>query len=422
MQRSGGFPAAFPALGAALVVVSAAGLLAPAAAVDLPPLRSQQPPLFHADPVISLEPDGHPALAVTIAVPHGQLQWLRTDRGYAAAAEFTIVFEPESRRRQFGDVWDRSLLVAEFAATSGATLIEKRTFEVPPGRYRLRVGLRDLNAERQSESSEALEVPDYSKVPVGFADLELGVLGPDSLFQPVPSRRYGVDVARLVARAALFDRRPGPWPRTYPFRWRILDDSGAEVRSGAREATLEHSAAAVLVRPDSSELFVGAYVFQLELNEGESKWLVDRSFEVEESGPPRGRDFERILEPLSFIADAEDVDQMRDLPPDRQAAAWDAFWRRRDPTPETSRNEAMLEFLRRVRYVERHFQNFGPGWRSDMGRIYIRYGGPDQVESRPSNSSEPALEIWYYNRPYRRFVFADREGFGRYVLVSPGFE
>ena len=57
-----------------------------------------------------------------------------------------------------------------------------------------------------------------------------------------------------------------------------------------------------------------------------------------------------------------------------------------------------------------------------MGRIYIKHGEPDQIESRPSNSSGPPLEIWYYNRPYRRFVFVDREGFGRYVLLGPSFE
>jgi hypothetical protein len=27
--------------------------------------------------------------------------------------------------------------------------------------------------------------------------------------------------------------------------------------------------------------------------------------------------------------------------------------------------------------------------------------------------------MWYYNQPYRRLVFADREGFGRYTLLNP---
>jgi hypothetical protein len=53
-----------------------------------------------------------------------------------------------------------------------------------------------------------------------------------------------------------------------------------------------------------------------------------------------------------------------------------------------------------------------------MGRVYIKFGPPDQVENRPATSQSPPLEIWYYNRPYRRLVFEDRDGFGRYVLRS----
>jgi hypothetical protein len=81
-----------------------------------------------------------------------------------------------------------------------------------------------------------------------------------------------------------------------------------------------------------------------------------------------------------------------------------------------------IEFFRRVRYSERHFQGFGPGWRSDMGRIYIKLGPPDQIESRPASMTSPAVEIWYYNQPYRRLIFGDREGFGRYTLLNPTAE
>ena len=92
------------------------------------------------------------------------------------------------------------------------------------------------------------------------------------------------------------------------------------------------------------------------------------------------------------------------------------------PTPETARNEYQLEFFRRLRYADQHFQGFGPGWRSDMGRIYIHYGPPDQIEQRAATAASPQYELWYYNQPYRRFVFADREGFGRFSLISPSIE
>src|SRR5438093_963492 len=121
-------------------------------AADVPPLRSDGPPKFTADVVISLHADGRPALGVSVAVPYDALQWLKTPKGYAATAEFTVVFEPGQNGAQVGDVWDRSLLVPEFRATVSpvTSVVEKRTFDVPPGRHRVRVEVRDLNSDAQA--------------------------------------------------------------------------------------------------------------------------------------------------------------------------------------------------------------------------------------------------------------------------------
>ena len=61
-----------------------------------------------------------------------------------------------------------------------------------------------------------------------------------------------------------------------------------------------------------------------------------------------------------------------------------------------------------------------PGWRSDRGRIYIKYGQPEQVESRPSRVDGLAVEVWTYIDLGLRFVFVDYDGFGRYELYQPG--
>jgi GWxTD domain-containing protein len=205
-------------------------------------------------------------------------------------------------------------------------------------------------------------------------------------------------------------------------RYRVLDDQGIEVRRGEQRAVLARSAEPVLVRPGDCALFLGSYVLEVELTGLSSRWRVDRSFDVEESGPPKGKDFDRMLEVLSYIGDPKEIRRLRSMGPGERTRGWEDFWRRRDPRAGTGRNEALIEFFRRVRYAEAHFQGFGPGWRSDMGRIHIKYGPPEQVESRAGQSGAPALEIWTYGRPFRRFVFEDRDGFGRFVLVSPPFE
>jgi len=388
------------------------------AAMDIPPLRADSPPYFSADVGISVDAEGRSQVSVSITLPYAELQWVKLTGGYGAGAEFSVVIQPRGRGRSFGDAWVRRVAVPSFESTRSpnAVILEKRNFSTPPGTYDLRISLEDLDSQEESSATQRVTVPDHSRVPVGFADLELGVADSAGTFTPVPTRRMGLNVAWLAARAVLFDRRPGSWPRRYSFRHRIRDDRGEELLTGMQEVTLQHSAEPVVIRPTKPDLFLGSYVFEVELAEGPSKWRVERSFEVEESGPPRGKEFERMLEPLAYIAEPGEIDALRALAPEQQAKGWEDFWRRRDPTPETSRNEAMLEFFRRVHYAEEHFQGYGPGWRSDMGRIYIKYGPPDQIEARPATAQTPPLEIWYYNRPYRRFVFEDREGFGRYVL------
>jgi GWxTD domain-containing protein len=413
-----------PAAPLCLAFLLALALVPAAGATNLPPLKPESPPYFNADVAVLLDSTAQTALAVTVTIPYSEFQWIRVAPGYAAGAEIIVSFEPKRGGRMYGDVWERRLVVNDFPLTNSTTRVvtERRRFQVPPGQYRVRVSMRDLNADTESTAQQQIGVRDYSRDPVGFADLEIGVADSAAGFLPVPTRRFGMNVGRLAARVILFDRRGGSWPRTYPFRYRITDESGGEVLTGTTEVTLTRSAEPVVVRPNRSDLFLGSYTFQLEFVEGRSRWLVERSFEVEESGPPRGREFARMLEPLSYIADTREVEALRALPEEEQAAGWEAFWRRRDPTPETARNEVQLEFFRRVRYADKNFQGFGPGWRSDMGRIYIRHGPPDQIETRPPTSTSPQLELWYYNTPYRRDVYADRDGFGRYVLLNPTAE
>lgn len=67
------------------------------------------------------------------------------------------------------------------------------------------------------------------------------------------------------------------------------------------------------------------------------------------------------------------------------------FWARRDPTPNTPENEFKEEHYRRIAYANEHWDGNLPGWKTDRGRIYIRYGPPDEIDSHPSGGS--------YNRP-----------------------
>src|ERR1700727_405597 len=69
----------------------------------------------------------------------------------------------------------------------------------------------------------------------------------------------------------------------------------------------------------------------------------------------------------------------------------EAFWQRRDPTPDTEENEYKEEHYRRIAYANEHFPAGIPGWKSDRGRMYIVYGPPDEIDDHSSGGT--------YDRP-----------------------
>src|SRR5580704_4156146 len=100
----------------------------------------------------------------------------------------------------------------------------------------------------------------------------------------------------------------------------------------------------------------------------------------------------------------------------------EAFWQRRDPTPDTEENEYKEEHYQRIAYANEHFAAGVPGWKTDRGRIYIVYGKADEVDSHPSGGT--------YERPMEEgggetstFPFEDWryryiDGIGQEVIIE----
>jgi GWxTD domain-containing protein len=64
-----------------------------------------------------------------------------------------------------------------------------------------------------------------------------------------------------------------------------------------------------------------------------------------------------------------------------------------DQRPSKSvENEFNEEQGRRIAYANERFASGMPGWKTDRGRIYIKYGPPDEIESHPAASYQRPLE------------------------------
>jgi GWxTD domain-containing protein len=128
-------------------------------------------------------------------------------------------------------------------------------------------------------------------------------------------------------------------------------------------------------------------------------------------------------EDVVYIISDEERKAFKQLSNDEERDQFiEAFWQRRDPTPDTEENEFKEEHYRRIEYANEHFAAGLPGWKTDRGRIYIMYGAADEIDAHPSGGT--------YDRPIEEgggttstFPFEDwryryLEGIGQEVEIE----
>jgi GWxTD domain-containing protein len=288
----------------------------------------------------------------------------------------------------------------------------------------------------------------------------------DSGVLPNPDRLYGLLEDQV--RAQFIATSQGP-PREWHWRARLLDAEGKALLQtdttlvGSRELLQE-------VEMNVSTQPAGVYELEIQVwRDGELTPLVRRGrFSVAWQQSSWWRNPRDVEDDVHFLLDAaEEEEAFARMSPGEQEAFLENYWRERDPTPSTAVNEARAQFALRVQHANQTWTraNLGKGMFTDMGRVYIRYGEPDEIlrqvvpagdqtltqlvqsidaaEDRPTGDVETRavggdmrpFEVWVYEvtrdrsttkkpdaktgpstRKRLLFLFVDEQGYGDYRL------
>jgi GWxTD domain-containing protein len=144
-----------------------------------------------------------------------------------------------------------------------------------------------------------------------------------------------------------------------------------------------------------------------------------------------------LFEDVVYIITEEEKKAFTDLKDDAERDRFiEQFWARRNPDPGSSNNAFKEEHYRRIAYANEHFASIIPGWLTDRGRTYIKWGEPDEVEAHPAGGSyrRPdsegggtittySFEKWHYLHVKGVGVdiwmeFVDASGIGNYRLAN----
>lgn len=378
---------------------------------------------FGADATAIPHPDGTATIEVSYQVQYDELIFLREGDEYVARYDLTAIAYDDDDRQIAGDSWRETVRVVRYADTNSRNRSHGGVLSlgVGPGRHTLKLELASVDTRATGTIEKVISVPDVrrGKVTVGTPIFEARALRPesgDAAYVANPMRDYGEDRPVVRVRVPVY----GDSTAVYNVTTEVLTERGELVESF--EDTLEPTG----FRTDLIHEFgvldyeVGEYVLRAKAGErGDGTSASARAvFRVVTSPRSWGGDFDTMVDQISYVASREEVERLVDAPVDEREEAWREFWASRDPDPETPANEFKREFIRRIGYANLHFRSTVPGWQTDMGRIYIQYGEPDDVESQPVGRMLNAWEVWYYYREHTKFIFVDREGFGEFKLVE----
>lgn len=127
-------------------------------------------------------------------------------------------------------------------------------------------------------------------------------------------------------------------------------------------------------------------------------------------------------EPLQLIASGRDLRAYKGATLTGKRRFMTEFWQKRDPDPSTERNEARERFYGAIQFADSNFRELGqstiPGWKTDRGRIFTKYGLPDDSLHRVQPGLAPPYLVWRYTRGKGYwYIFADRNGLGAFKLI-----
>ncbi len=407
-------------------------------------------PEFSVD-LVSVRSDTAPAKArvdVYTRISYTRLSFINTPTGFTANYEITlsaIEVNDDDRLRNLVQtrIWDASVVVNTYAETQAEDYSDFTTqsLELDPGMYVFEFEIADNNSSQVFVREVAFAVRDF----VGGAsisDITLLKSYDEETLSIVPrvDQFVGTDEGGFqifyeiysdndrfitVKREVIRTVKDGGLPVSSWFMKAVPNEGagGDTVFLDEESITLTTGKTQNIVTIPIDDLKVGAYLMRVSLigRDGSILDMAERRLAALWTGlNAHINNLDDAIAQLEYIAPKKDLKFIRDA--ENQVERYQRFrnfWKKRDPTPGTRRNERMEEYYYRVDSANRQYGAVQDGWKTDRGFVFVRFGEPDHIERRPHSFDYEPYEIWVYQRIGRQYIFIDKTGFGDFQLLVP---
>jgi len=333
-----------------------------------------------------------------------------------------------------------------------------KRFVLAAGEYNIEYEFVDINNSADTiQFIQDIEVYDWSNAPF-FSDLELieslrksneNKVFVKSGYEMIPRliAYYNVESERLIAYLELYNAHLYDDLPKFAIRYSVRDNFNGQRLDDYTTTKVFNSAPVIplIVNLNIADLSSGNYTFVVEFLDEEEIVLKKREMIFDRFNPS----FEELttdysqtiidprfflflpddslfyfLESLTPICTQADIAQifkimsLKDIELGKKY--FQSFWIHTDPRMPT---DAWIKYKRLVVQIEKEYgTSLFPGFKTDRGRVFLKYGPPNSKIEKPNEPEEHPYEIWQYYKinqfSNRRFVFYNPLNVGNeYVLL-----
>jgi GWxTD domain-containing protein len=366
-------------------------------------------------------------IKIYFQIINDDLTFLKQENNYIADVEFDIYVTGKNKDFTFNRTIDKKIVTPSFEETNSrqATNTFNTDIELKPGQYDLVITALDKNNNKQVNRKIEFNLDNIDEKSFLLSDIlffqeyKTDSTGRIEWFNPNLTNNFGGSKKFFYFYFSSAVENPGD---TLRIEYIIRNPEGIVTQYNQYIVANAQNINDHYIRINRQQFDQARYELEVigHYHNSEIKNKKLFSFYWTES-PDSPQDLSNALRQMRYIVEADSVGWALKQTYEEKQGYFKRFWKRMDPNPDTEKNELLDEYYQRVNIANQNFSTLSlDGWETDMGRIYIKFGEPDDIERHPFELDSPPYEIWRYYDLRKIFLFVDRTGFGDYYL-DPGY-
>ncbi len=396
-------------------------------------------------------------LELYISVPRNEIEHRKEDSQYRGIYEIgvNIYFGDSLLSTSTKQMVDRANSLDEI--TKRQLLFNIFSFSIQKGDYKIQTRVTDQFRNIGGWYEQGVTITPFADTSLSVSDIQISTqIVADQSSNPLvkngyriipyPSKLFGIELPVLYYYLEIYNlsTMDAGEDSTYRVQLSVIDMNG-NVITEVPSVNKKRVAASIIEvgQINAANLFSGNYKIKLDVTDqatgktvsGEKGFSVYRPVDFITENKLETPIVKRIddmyagiteeeidkqFEYCYFIVTKEEKNVYQKLDLDGKRGFMTEFWVKHNNNPLVPANLYRDEYLRRINYANMNFSHGGrEGWKMDSGRIYIKYGEPDDIDRYPSSLDVNPYEVWKYYGVEGgvEFYFVDEVGMGEMRLV-----